>query len=93
MRTPCAARCGPILAPIITYQLGNLLVSWTAFAMTWVAHANGGDYAMVQAVWIGIVAVLLALLTWFGPEAHGAKFGVTRETGDATMRGSSAVAD
>jgi SHS family lactate transporter-like MFS transporter len=78
--------------PGFAYQLGNLLVSWTAFAMTWVAHANGGDYAIVQSVWIGIVAVLLALLTWFGPEAHGAKFGVTRETADATMRDSSAVA-
>jgi SHS family lactate transporter-like MFS transporter len=74
--------------PGFAYQLGNLLVSWTAFAMTWVAHANGGNYAIVQSVWIAIVAVLLALLTWFGPEAHGAKFGVTPETGDATMRDS-----
>lgn len=79
--------------PGFAYQLGNLLVSWTAFAMAWVAHNNGGDYAIVQSVWIGIVAVLLALLTWLGPEAHGVKFGVTRETGDATMRDSSAVAD
>jgi SHS family lactate transporter-like MFS transporter len=79
--------------PGFAYQLGNLLVSWTAFAMTWVAHANGGNYAIVQSVWIAIVAVLLAILTWFGPEAHGAKFGVTPETGDATMRGSPAVAD
>ncbi len=79
--------------PGFAYQIGNLLVSWTAFAMAWVAHSNGGDYAIVQSVWIGIVAVLLAFLTWFGPEAHGVKFGVTRETGDATMRDSSAVAD
>jgi len=74
--------------PGFAYQLGNLLVSWTAFAMTSIAHARGGDYAIVQSVWIGIVAVLLALLTWFGPEAHGAKFGVTQKTGDATMRDS-----
>ena len=79
--------------PGFAYQLGNLLVSWTAFAMTSIAHAHGGDYAIVQSVWIGIVAVLLALLTWFGPEAHGAKFGMTSETGDATMRDSPAVAD
>ena len=79
--------------PGFAYQLGNLLVSWTAFAMAWVAHSNGGDYAIVQSVWIGIVAVLLAFLTWFGPEARGVKFGVTREIGDATMRDSSAVAD
>jgi SHS family lactate transporter-like MFS transporter len=79
--------------PGFTYQLGNLLVSWTAYAMTSIAHAHGGDYATVQSAWIGVVAVLLALLTWFGPEAHGAKFGVTPETGDANMRDSSAVAD
>ena len=79
--------------PGFAYQLGNLLVAWTAYAMTWIAHANGGDYAVVQSVWMGIVAVLLAILTWFGPEAHGAKFGVTQETGDATMRDSPAVAD
>ena len=74
--------------PGFAYQLGNLLVSWTAYAMTSIAHAHGGNYAIVQSVWIGIVAVLLVLLTWFGPEAHGAKFGVTPETGDANMRGS-----
>jgi SHS family lactate transporter-like MFS transporter len=79
--------------PGFAYQLGNLLVSWTAYAMTSVAHARGGDYATVQSVWIAIVAVLLALLTWFGPESRGAKFGVTPETGDANMRDSSAVAD
>ena len=79
--------------PGFAYQLGNLLVSWTAFAMVWIAHANGGNYAVVQSVWIGIVAVLLALLTWFGPESRGAKFGVTQGDVPANMRGSSAVVD
>lgn len=74
--------------PGFAYQIGNLLVSWTAYAMTSIAHAHGGNYAIVQSVWIGIVAVLLALLTWFGPEAHGAQFGVTPDAGDANMRGS-----
>ena len=31
---------------------------------------------------------LLALLTWFGPEAQGARFGVTPQTGGANMRDS-----
>lgn len=53
--------------------------------MTAVAHANGGNYAFVQSVWIAVVAVLLALLTWFGPEAHGARFGVTETVDAATM--------
>jgi SHS family lactate transporter-like MFS transporter len=79
--------------PGFAYQLGNLLVSWTAFAMAAVAQARGGDYAFVQSVWIAVVAVLLALLTWFGPEAHGAQFGVTDNPDDATMRGSAAVAE
>ena len=74
-------------------KMSTMCEPCAAFAMTWVAHANGGNYAIVQSVWIAIVAVLLAILTWFGPEAHGAKFGVTPETDDATMRGSSAVAD
>ena len=74
--------------PGFAYQLGNLLVSWTAFAMATIAHAHGGNYAIVQSIWIAVVAVLLALLTWFGPEARGARFGVTQETGGATMHGS-----
>src|SRR6185312_9141798 len=74
--------------PGFAYQLGNLIASGTAYALTSIAHAHGGNYAIVQSVWIGIVAVLLALLTWFGPEAHGAKFGVTPESGDANMRDS-----
>ncbi|TAM97686.1 MAG: MFS transporter [Rhodanobacteraceae bacterium] len=74
--------------PGFAYQLGNLLVAWTAYAMTWIAHANGGDYAIVQSVWIAVVAVLLALLTWFGPEARGVRFGVTAAPDAVTMRDS-----
>ena len=74
--------------PGFAYQLGNLLVSWTAYAMTSIAHAHGGDYATVQSVWIGIVAVLLALLTWFGPEARGVRFGVTDQPDAANIAGS-----
>ncbi|HEX5960138.1 MAG TPA: MFS transporter [Rhodanobacteraceae bacterium] len=74
--------------PGFAYQLGNLLVAWAAYAMTAIAHANGGNYAIVQSVWIAVVAVLLALLTWFGPEARGVRFGVTETVDDATMHGS-----
>ncbi|HJP98120.1 MAG TPA: MFS transporter [Rhodanobacteraceae bacterium] len=79
--------------PGFAYQLGNLLVSWTAFAMAAVAQARGGDYAMVQSIWIAVVAVLLAFLTWSGPESRGAKFGMTDTEGGAIMRGSPAAAD
>jgi SHS family lactate transporter-like MFS transporter len=72
--------------PGFAYQLGNLIASGTAYALVWVAAARQGDYALAQAVWIGVVAVLLALLTWFGPEARGAHFGVTGSSDAATMR-------
>ena len=74
--------------PGFAYQLGNLLVAWAAYAMTALAQSRGGDFAIVQAAWIAVVAVLLALLTWFGPEAHGVRFGVTADAGGANMRDS-----
>ncbi|MGH8278325.1 MAG: hypothetical protein ACRETQ_01990, partial [Gammaproteobacteria bacterium] len=61
--------------PGFVYQLGNLLVAWVAYALAAAAEARGGDYAFAQSVWIGVVAVLLALLVWFGPEARGVRFG------------------
>ncbi|HEX7371131.1 MAG TPA: MFS transporter [Rhodanobacteraceae bacterium] len=73
--------------PGFAYQLGNLLVAWTAYAMTAIAQAHGGNFAAVQSIWIGVVAVLLALLTWFGPEARGVRFGVTEGADGATMPG------
>jgi SHS family lactate transporter-like MFS transporter len=74
--------------PGFAYQLGNLIASGTAYALAWMASSRHGDYAFAQAVWIAAVAVVLALLTWFGPEARGVRFGVTPAAGDANMRGS-----
>ncbi len=73
--------------PGFAYQLGNLIAAGTAYALAWIAATRHGDYAFAQAVWIAIVAVLLALLTWFGPEARGVRFGVTAEVDAANMRG------
>ncbi|MDQ2972257.1 MAG: MFS transporter, partial [Pseudomonadota bacterium] len=67
--------------PGFAYQLGNLIAAGTATILAWLAHARGGDYAFAQSVWIAGVAVVLALLAWFGPEARGVVFG--REDRDA----------
>ena len=77
--------------PGFAYQLGNLIASGTAYALAWIAASRQGDYAFAQAVWIAVVAVLLALLTWFGPEARGVRFGVTETAGAANMRDSVAA--
>lgn len=74
--------------PGFAYQMGNLIAAGTAYALAWIAQAHGGDYAFAQSVWIAGVVVVLALLTWFGPEAHGVRFGVTAEEGATTMRDS-----
>jgi SHS family lactate transporter-like MFS transporter len=79
--------------PGFAYQLGNLIAAGTAYALAWIAASRRGDYAFAQAVWIAVVAVVLAALTWFGPESRGARFGVTADVDPGTMRGPSALAD
>ena len=66
--------------PGFAYQLGNLIAAATAFILAWIAQTRGGDYAFAQSVWIGCVAMVLALLAWFGPEARGVRFGAERGT-------------
>ena len=64
--------------PGFAYQLGNLLAASTATAQSWLADHSGGNYALVMASWMALVAVLLALLAWLGPEVRGIGFGSER---------------
>lgn len=64
--------------PGFAYQMGNLLAAITATAQTWLAARHGGDFAFAMSLWMTAVAVLLALLAWFGPEARGVGFGKAR---------------
>ncbi|MEP7186686.1 MAG: MFS transporter [Rhodanobacter sp.] len=61
--------------PGFAYQLGNLLAASTATAQSWLADQSGGNYAVVMASWMAVVAVLLAVLAWLGPEVRGVGFG------------------
>ena len=60
-------------------RLERLLAAITATAQTWLADQRGGDFAFAMSAWIAAVAVLLAFLTWLGPEARGRGFGRDRE--------------
>lgn len=60
--------------PGFAYQMGNLLAAVTATVQTWLAQRHGGDFAFAMSWWMVFVAVLLALLLWFGPEAKGVGF-------------------
>jgi SHS family lactate transporter-like MFS transporter len=60
--------------PGFAYQLGNLFAAGNAYLQARIAEANGDNFGLALALVCGVVAVLLALVTWFGPEAKGAAF-------------------
>ncbi len=60
--------------PGLTYQIGNLIASPNANLQIWLAHAAGGfDWSL--AIVLGTVAVVIAVLTIFGPDTASAKLG------------------
>jgi SHS family lactate transporter-like MFS transporter len=71
--------------PGFTYQLGNLLASRNQFLQARFAENHGNNYGLaISAVTAG-AAVLLALVTWLGPERKGVAFaGQKAETGKET---------
>jgi len=60
--------------PGLVYQLGNLLASYNGVWQAKLAQARGDDYGFALAVVAGGVALLLAILAMFGPEARGKAF-------------------
>jgi SHS family lactate transporter-like MFS transporter len=69
--SPAAAR-GTF--PGFTYQIGNLLAAANATLQAGIAESHGNNYGLALAVVCGVVAVTLAVVTWFGPEAKGVDF-------------------
>ncbi|HWG33360.1 MAG TPA: MFS transporter [Gemmatimonadaceae bacterium] len=65
--------------PGFAYQLGNLLASGNAALQAGFAASHGGNYAYALAVVAACAAVVIAVLTYFGPEKHGVMFGMTGE--------------
>jgi SHS family lactate transporter-like MFS transporter len=61
--------------PGLAYQLGNLFAAINATLQTSIMKSHHGDYGFALAVVAGVVAVVLALVAWFGPEAKGVSFG------------------
>ena len=57
--------------PGFAYQLGNLLACANAVWQANIAASHHGDYAFALALVAGLTAVILALITLFGPEAKG----------------------
>ena len=60
--------------PGFAYQLGNILASGCIVWQTQIAEARGGDYGFALAVVVGVVALVIAVLTLFGPQRQGISF-------------------
>jgi SHS family lactate transporter-like MFS transporter len=60
--------------PGFAYQLGNLLASGNAVWQAQIAEARGDDYSLALALVAGAVAIVIALVTVFGPERRGVDF-------------------
>ncbi len=58
--------------PGFAYQLGNLLRRGQRHHADRPVKSHHGDYGFALALVCGVVAVVLALVAWFGPEAKGA---------------------
>jgi SHS family lactate transporter-like MFS transporter len=62
--------------PGFAYQLGNLISSRNAiFQQMYADKHNGGSLNMALSGTVVVVALLVAIITGFGPEAKGAKLG------------------
>ncbi|HEY2709609.1 MAG TPA: MFS transporter [Caulobacteraceae bacterium] len=72
--SPSAARA---TFPGFAYQLGNLFAAINVTIQTNLMKSHHGDYSFALAVVCAVVAVVLALVTWFGPEKRGVAFGET----------------
>ncbi len=60
--------------PGFAYQMGNLLAAGTASAQSWLAERHVG-LPLAMSGWMAVVALVLALLVYLGPEARGVGFG------------------
>ena len=61
--------------PGLSYQIGNFISASVPWVLTTLAEANNKQYGLTMAEFIGAVAILLVVVTAFGPEAKGQKFG------------------
>jgi SHS family lactate transporter-like MFS transporter len=70
--------------PGFVYQLGNLIASVNATLQAGIAVHFGNNYALALALVAGTVAIVIAIVTAFGTEAKGVKFGVGGVPGSPT---------
>ena len=64
------------ILPGFAYQLGNLLSSRNQiFQQAYADHHNGGSLKVALSATVVVVAIVVAAVTGFGPEAKGTDLG------------------
>jgi SHS family lactate transporter-like MFS transporter len=66
--------------PGFVYQIGNLIAASNANIQGAIAKANNHNYALALASTIAVVAVVLSVVVWFGPDKTGVAFGKEAES-------------
>ncbi len=59
--------------PGFVYQLGNLIASVNATLQATIAEHHGQNYGLAMAIVAGMVAIIIAILTFFGHESRAKK--------------------
>ncbi|MGJ3284738.1 MFS transporter, partial [Klebsiella aerogenes] len=59
--------------PGFVYQLGNLIASVNATLQATIAEHHGQNYGLAMAIVAGTVAIIIAILTFFGHESRAKK--------------------
>jgi MFS transporter, SHS family, lactate transporter len=72
--------------PGFTYQLGNLFASGNLYLQSLIVERSGGNFSLALASVAAVVAVLLSIIAFFGPEAHGIAFSLHRSQNPQRIR-------
>jgi SHS family lactate transporter-like MFS transporter len=65
--------------PGFVYQLGNLFAAVNVTIQTGLVKSHNGNYGLALALVCAVVAVVLSLVAWLGPERKGKTFGAVAE--------------
>jgi SHS family lactate transporter-like MFS transporter len=68
--------------PGFVYQLGNLIASVNATLQAAIAEHHGQNYGLAMAIVAGTVAIIIAILTFFGHESRAKKISVASQQSD-----------
>jgi SHS family lactate transporter-like MFS transporter len=69
--------------PGFAYQLGNLFAAVNVTIQTSLVKSHGGDYGLALAIVCAVVAVVLSIVAWLGPERKGYAFGAVEAEAEA----------